>query len=151
MKIKFYKLRALCLLYIIRFFAWILRVEVPPIFSVVAIIKKDNKLLFLDLSYFSGYCLPGGHVKSGENLEDALKREVEEETGLVVKSASIDKSYATKFKGVYQVAVAYFVETTGTLKDSEEGKLCWLKPKEAINKVYYKDNEYILRGLIKDE
>lgn len=151
MKIKFYKLRALSLLYIARFFAWILRVEVPPVFSVVAIIKKESKLLFLDLSYFKGYGLPGGHVDPGENLDEALKREVKEETGLTVKSFKMYKSYASEFKGIHQVVVSYFVEVDGTLRDSEEGSLCWLEPKEAVNKVFYKDNEYILKDLLKNE
>jgi len=30
------------------------------------------------------YCIPGGHIEVGERIEDALKREVKEETGLDV-------------------------------------------------------------------
>ena len=55
-----------------------------------AVIIHNNSILFVRRSkddFMGGiYELPSGKVDSGENLIDALKREVLEETGLVVKS-----------------------------------------------------------------
>jgi len=50
--------------------------------SVYAIVIKDNKLLVSP--QFHGYDLPGGGIELGEMPEEALIREVQEETGIIV-------------------------------------------------------------------
>jgi 8-oxo-dGTP pyrophosphatase MutT (NUDIX family) len=57
---------------------------------VVGIVTKGNKFLVerrrWDEKIDPGIvCLPAGHVKSGESLDDALKREMMEELGIRVK------------------------------------------------------------------
>lgn len=70
-----------------------------PISSVLAIIPNDDdEVLFVrqKTGPFKGWLLlPGGHVKFGETLRDAVVREVEEETGLLVK--------VSKLLGVFDV------------------------------------------------
>ena len=52
------------------------------------IINDDNELL---LSCCAGlYLLPGGRIKSHENIEDGLLREVKEETGIELDSDCIE-------------------------------------------------------------
>jgi len=57
-------------------------------FAVRAIICKDGKYA-TQQSKFGDYKLPGGGMEKGETREQALIREVREETGLIVKPESI--------------------------------------------------------------
>lgn len=59
--------------------------------SVAAIIKNDKgEILMLDRRNFPyGWACPAGHVEEGETPEEALKREVKEETGLGAKNIEL--------------------------------------------------------------
>lgn len=50
-----------------------------------AILINDGRVLLVRMRHGGKYQLPGGGVYVGERLEDALKREVREETGLRVE------------------------------------------------------------------
>ena len=51
--------------------------------SVYAVIKHKDKVLLIHTR--GVYFMPGGHVDIGEKIEDALKREIIEETGLKIR------------------------------------------------------------------
>ena len=55
--------------------------------SAYGIIIKDNKILLLKQT--NGYDLPGGGMNMGETPEEAVIREVKEETGLAVKNPKL--------------------------------------------------------------
>jgi ADP-ribose pyrophosphatase YjhB (NUDIX family) len=62
-------------------------VKLMPIPSVEAIIVKDGKLLFLRRKNDPAngqWWFPGGRIRMGESIEEALLRDVKEETGLTV-------------------------------------------------------------------
>ncbi len=53
--------------------------------TVCAVIERDNKVLLVKRNHepFKDYwCLPGGHIDFGETAQQAVIREVKEETGL---------------------------------------------------------------------
>ena len=54
-------------------------------FRVSGIFIKDNKILLVDMDDSGFLCLPGGHVELGEKTENALIRELLEETKKEVK------------------------------------------------------------------
>ncbi len=55
-------------------------------------------------------CLPAGHVKIGENREEALKREMKEELGIKVKEMKfICKNFYTASNGEKQNAYCYLI------------------------------------------
>lgn len=69
--------------------------------AVCFIAVKDNKILLLkrnsDDNYSPGkWCLPGGTPEFGENFEDAIIREVKEETDLKISCSNYFKSYFLK-------------------------------------------------------
>lgn len=108
--------------------------EFPPILSVSAVIKKDNKLLVIKPTYKKHLLLPGGVVQELETPEEALVREVKEETGLDIKVGKLLGTYTFKkilagLNFCYQAAI-----TGGKLRQSKEGEPVWLKPEEALRK-----------------
>ena len=49
-----------------------------------ALILHDNKLLLLKMRHTGKYHLPGGGIEIGERMEETLKREAQEETGIEI-------------------------------------------------------------------
>lgn len=50
-----------------------------------AIIVNDGKVLLVKMRSTGKWCLPGGGIDAGERIEDALRREVREETGIEIR------------------------------------------------------------------
>ena len=68
-----------------------------PRLTVDGVVIQSNKLLLIkrDIEPFKGkWALPGGHVEYGEKVEEAVVREVSEETGLNTKIEKIIGVYS---------------------------------------------------------
>ncbi len=145
---KFYKMRSIIFILITKLIAKVFFVEIPPVVSAAAFIKKERKILFLNLTYMKGLGLPGGIINASENVETALKREVHEETGLRVTKLTYLGS-VNSYKIISMLGLFFEVEAEGNIKDSEEGTLVWLNPKEAKGKMAYEGAEIALTKFLK--
>ena len=117
--------------------------------TVRAVIERDGRFA-MQRSKYGEYKIPGGAPDPGETYEEALVREVREETGLVVDPASIEEIGATLEmredalkKGVKFVRHTYFYrcrageevgETNMTRSEIELGfTLVWATRDEIID------------------
>lgn len=102
---------------------------------VVGIVTRGNKFLVerrrLDETIDPGIvCLPAGHVKPNENLEDALKREMMEELSIQVNEAQfVCKNFYVASNGEKQNAYCYLIT------DYEREPVC-----KAAQEIFWEDN-----------
>lgn len=84
---------------------------VDPKVAVIAVVPKDGGVVMTRRAVDPGYglwVLPGGFVDQGELLEDAVVREVMEETALKVRVDRLLGAYSYKDSSV--VVIAYLTE-----------------------------------------
>lgn len=96
-----------------------------PLFGLIVrcVIVKDGKLLLVREKAENTWETPGGRVEAGETVEQALRREVLEETGYEIKigrpvSVSIGETHAVK--GLKKVCVVFEAELGKKMREPEE-------------------------------
>jgi len=92
--------------------------------SIDALIVRDGNILLIKRGiepYKDFWGLPGGHLDFDEKIEDAVRREVKEETGLVVTSLLLHGIYDSPSRHPKQsVAISYITETIGEPKAGDD-------------------------------
>ena len=128
--------------------------------TVDAVIPYKGKIVLIKRlnDPFKGYyALPGGIVEYGERVEDAVLREVEEETGLRGKIHSLVGVYSDPNRDPrgHFVSVCFVVlPTGGELKAGSDAKEVSLFSLDALPKLAFdhekmiKDAEAMLRGVL---
>lgn len=106
----------------------ILKGRAPALASVAAVVEAEGRLLTLKRSDGRGVDLPGGIVRWGESVEQAVQREVREETGLRVTAKHIIGVFSEPDRDPRFgcVCIAYACDVIGgDLHASEEGRPAW--------------------------
>ena len=116
--------------------------------AVRGIILKDNKILMVH-SKNKDYKFPGGGIKKGEGHIDALKREVEEETGYVCSEVNgqigvVTEKSKDRYSNdrIFKMISYYYIAEVANIKKSQkldpyeaklEFKPEWVSIDDAIN------------------
>jgi len=104
--------------------------------SVTGVVIKDNKVLLARHTYGSGkglYIVPGGYVEFGEMPQDAVKREIFEETKIV---AEPKKVIGIRFndKDWYVAFSAEYVSGEAVSDGDENDTVVWMDIPEALKR-----------------
>ena len=108
-----------------------------------AILMNNGKIALMNVTKHSYHKLPGGGVEKGESIEEALLREMKEETGCKIKIiAELGKIIEHRTHlGIIQTSYCYLAEVVKKGKpEFDKGelsagyKLEWVKIDEAIKK-----------------
>lgn len=113
-----------------------------PLLSCQAVVRRGDQVLLVQRARppYAGYLgLPGGAVELGETVEEALVREVLEETGLTVRISrflgytnAIDRDAENRVQWHYVIFYFEAEVTGGSEKAGDDASaLKWLLPTEA--------------------
>lgn len=128
--------------------------------SVTCIILDYEKgILFEKRSDNGMWCIPGGSIELGENLEDALKREVKEETALEIyhpELLSVQSNVHVVYPNgdeVYYTDVIYLVqEYSGKLEHDEEStELKWFSIDQLPENIVPLQKEFLNQYFLKNQ
>jgi len=106
--------------------------EHMPIASVEAMIVRDEALLFLRRNNQPAkgeWWFPGGRIRKGESLDQTLRREIREETGLELSSYKLVNVYSRVFPERHDITIVYrCVCENGNVKlNDEHAEHCFFK------------------------
>jgi len=94
--------------------------------AAVGVLCREGRYLVIHRNDGRGLSFPGGLQRPWETAEQALIREVREETGLEVTKCSLKLCYYSSTDIPVNVTV-FEMEVSGQLRDSWEGLPCWLR------------------------
>ena len=121
-------------------------------FPGVAVLVHDEGRILIGRRRKGGYgqdhwCLPGGFIEFEENFLTAAKREVEEETGLLVAIESVVNvtcNYLAPW--LHTLAVVLLANVTGgeAAAGDDIVQLRWLSPDDALPEMAFEADAYII-------
>lgn len=121
--------------------------EIPRhIVAVAALVRDEQNRVLMIRSPRRDWEFPGGQVEEGENLIEALQREVLEETGIVVSVGALAGVYSNVKTHI--VMLDFLCEpVSGELKCSAESlEVAWVEPNEALSRI----QRLVIRDRMKD-
>jgi len=127
-----------------------------PSITVDAVILKENKIVLIkrrNAPFKEYYALPGGFVDYGERTEDAVIREVKEETGLKTKIEKLLGVYSAPDRDPrgHTITIVYKLNITGgKLSAGDDAKEIGLFALDKLPRLAF-DHEEIIGDFIRKE
>jgi 8-oxo-dGTP diphosphatase len=102
-----------------------MRKPTSPSVAVDAIIERDDSIPLIkrkNKPFKGSWALPGGFVNYGEKVEDALIREVLEETGLKVETMKFHNVYSEPGRDPrgHVISICYIASRSGDVKAGDD-------------------------------
>lgn len=109
--------------------------EKGPILSVVGFVTAEDHVLLIRHSIREAWEMPGGKMRRGETIREALRREVLEEAGVDIDTAlgyttgpTIEQDASRNVVAlIYRVGLTFMVEPKA---GSDATKAAWFRPRE---------------------
>ena len=131
----------------------IFKLQHGPFSTVDAIIEINDGIDVIERSNPPfGYALPGGFVDYGESLEDAVRREMMEETGLELEGLRQFHTYSEPGRDprFHTICTVFLAKGKGKPKAGDDAAgLKIIKPDEIKNSVFAFDHKKILEDYLK--
>ena len=123
------------------------------------ILNPDNKVLICKSSKWNQkYVIPGGHIEAGEKMEEALIREVKEETGLEVYDLELlgitESIYSKSFQNQKHFIFIDYIcrsDSDQVVLNDEAQSYQWIKLSEIENYDLEKFTANLLKELRKGD
>ena len=121
----------------------------------ICLVYKDDMILVVDRKKkdWPGLTFPGGHVEKNENFNDAVIREVKEETGLKIRKPFLCgiEEFKTKDEDRYLMLYYKTDKFSGKLRSSVEGEVFWINRADLDKHKLSLDLKRILKVMESDE
>ncbi len=110
----------------------------------IAVLRKGDLILVIDRNDGRGFSFPGGLAHLRESAEQAMRREVYEETGLRVNKCTFLFEYRTKVDIPCAISV-FDAQASGSLFESWEGEPRWVSVEEIRRRLLPSQHEALNR------
>ncbi len=122
------------------------RVMPTHIVAVAGVVTNEKEEVLMVKTYNAGWVFPGGQVEEGENLIEALKREIWEESGIEVETGELfcvtsNTAKHPGFNGVREVPTKVMLDFVcrkigGTTRSSEENSESgWFRKEKVLSMI----------------
>ncbi len=122
----------------------------------VGILKRENKILLCQRLSTARYPLkwefPGGKLETNETEDECLRRELEEELSIIVRSSREYHSQAIYYPDSGNFNVKYFVvdEFSGEPRNNGFANICWIALNELELFDVLEGNREVIKLLLND-